>query len=116
MAMVAMVLADGDVDESEVKSLLGSISFIKSPETQARLKKYLQHKTMPVLNAFVGWDNKPKARALLLIDLLEVAIADRDLSPKERDQFRHIGDVLGFQRAQLDHFLETGTQAMHNME
>ena len=115
-AMVSMVLADGNVAQGEVESLLGSLSFIKQPDVGERLKKFLAHKTMPNLNAFSGWNKKPKARALLLIDLLEVAIADRELSPTEREHFHHLGELLGFTRAQVQQFLETGVHALQHVE
>ena len=115
-AMVSMVLADGDVAPSEVESLTSSISFIESNEAAERLKKYLHHMTMPNLTAFSGWANKPKAKALLMIDLLEVAIADRDLAPKEQEQFERIGKLLGFDHFQVQRFLNMGTQAMQHMD
>ena len=113
-AMVSMVLADGDVAPSEVELPTNSLSFIESNEATERLKKYLHHMTMPNLTAFSGWGNKPKA--LLMIDLLEVAIADRDLSPKEQEQFERKGKLLGFDHFQAQRFLNMGTQAMQHMD
>lgn len=115
-AMVSMVLADGNVTQTEADSLMNSLSFVQSPEALDRLKKYLQHKTMPNLPAFSGWSKNLKARALLLVDLLEVAISDRDLSPTERDQFYRIGKLLGFNAQQVEQFVGVGTQAVQNPE
>lgn len=111
-AMIAMVLADGDVSQDEVESLMATFSFIKDPERLERLKKYLQYKTMPHMTAFVGWQKNPKGRALLLIDLMETAIADRDFSPTEREQFLRIGQMLGFPAAQVEQFIAMGDKAL----
>ncbi|MBI3992932.1 MAG: TerB family tellurite resistance protein [Candidatus Lambdaproteobacteria bacterium] len=114
-AMVSMVVADGDVSQGEVQSLLASLSFIKSPETQERLKKYIHYKTVPVLNAFVGWDKEQKRRAAMLFDLIHVAIADQDLSAKEQQQFHHIGKMLGFPRDQVEHLIKLGAKHIDQM-
>ena len=53
-AMVSMVLADGNVTQGEVESLMSSFSFINPPPAD-RLKKFLHYKTMPDLPAFSGW-------------------------------------------------------------
>ena len=109
-AMVSMVVADGDVSAGEVESLLASLSFIKSQDTQERLKKYIHYKTLPVLSTFVGWDKEQKRRAAILFDLIHVAIADQDLSDKERQQFQHIGKMLGFPREQVEHLIKLGAK------
>ncbi len=115
-AMVSMVVADGDVSQGEVDSLLASLSFIKSPEAQERLKKYIHYKTVPVLPAFVGWDKEQKRRAAILFDLINVAIADQNLSDKEREQFQHIGAMLGFPKDQVNHLIKLGVKYIDQMQ
>jgi uncharacterized tellurite resistance protein B-like protein len=114
-AMVSMVLADGDVSHGEVDSLLTSFQVICKPDSSARLKKFLQFKTMPDLTAFSGWAKNPRAKALILIDLMETAISDRDFSPKEREQFYRIGKLLGFPQSQVDQFIGLGEKAIAQM-
>jgi uncharacterized tellurite resistance protein B-like protein len=114
-AMVSMILADGDVSEGEVDSLMGTFSVICNPDGAARLKKFLQYKTMPDLTAFSGWSKNPKAKALILIDLMETAISDRSFSPKEREQFHRIGKLLGFAAAQVEQFINLGEKAVAAM-
>lgn len=114
-AMVSMILADGDVSEGEVASLMSTFSVMCNPESSARLRKFLQFKTMPDLKAFVGWGKNPKARALMLIDLMETAISDKDFSPKEREQFGRIGKLLGFSYQQVEQFIGMGEKAVNSM-
>ena len=114
-AMISMILADGDVSQGEVDSLQGTFSVICTAEASARLRKFLQFKTMPDLTAFSGWGKNPKGRALILIDLMETAIADRSFSPKEREQFMRIGKLLGFTNQQVEQFITLGDKAIGAM-
>ena len=111
-AMVSMVLADGNVTQGEAQSLMQSIAFIRNPQLVESLKKFIAYQTVPNLTAFVGWEDKPKNRALMLLDLMHVAIADRDFSPKERDQFHFIGKLLGFPRTKVEELITLGTHAI----
>ena len=115
MAMVAMVLADGNVTQGEAQALIQSLAFIKNPGLVESLKKYIAYQTVPNLTAFAGWENKLKNRALMMLDLMEVAIADRDFSPKERDQFLLIGKLLGFPKPKVEELITLGTQAAEAM-
>ena len=114
-AMVSMILADGDVSQSEVETLMTTFSVICTTESAARLKKFLQYKTMPDLTAFSGWGKNPKGRALILIDLMETAISDRSFSTKEREQFIKIGKLLGFSQGQVEQFISLGDKAIAAM-
>ena len=111
-AMVSMVLADGNVTQGEAQSLMASISFVRNPQVVEGLKKYIAYQTVPNLTAFAGWEQKLQNRALMLIDLMHVAIADRDFSPKERDQFLYIGKVLGFPRQKVEELIALGEKAV----
>jgi len=100
-----MVLADGNIAQGEAKSLMQSLSFVRNAQLVESLKKYIAFQTMPTLTAFAGWENKLKNRALMMLDLMEVAIADRDFSPKEREQFLVIGKLLGFPRPKVEELI-----------
>jgi uncharacterized tellurite resistance protein B-like protein len=114
-AMVSMVLADGNVSQGEVEKLMSSISFVRSPQVVERLKKYVHFQSSPTLAPFQGWEKDLKGRALLMIDLMEVAIADRDFSPKEREQFHHIGRMLGFPNGKVEELIALGGKFIENM-
>ena len=107
-AMVAMVLADGNVSAGEVQSLLRSIGFVKAPETVERLKKHVQFQTAPPISIFPGWEDEMKKKAIMLLDLMEVAISDRDFSPPEKVKFYEIGRLLGFKKGKIDQLVEAG--------
>ena len=115
MAIISMILADGNVTQAETQSLLQSISFVKNPQVVESLKKYIAYQTVPILSAFAGWDLQVKNRALMMLDLMRVAIADRDFSPKEREQFHHIGNVLGFPRHKVEELIALGDKAIEDM-
>lgn len=115
VAMVAMVLADGNITQGEAQGLMHSLSFVRNPQLLALLKKYIAYQTVPTLTAFAGWENKLKNRALMMLDLMDVAIADRDFSPKERDQFLVIGKLLGFPRGKVEELIDLGTKAIESM-
>lgn len=109
-AMVAMVMADGTVTEGEVESLLQSVSFVKETEAVERLKKYIQFNTPPPLPAFSGWEKEIKKKAAILLDLIQVAISDRDFSSEEKEKFYEIGKVLGFPRQKIDELVKLKDQ------
>ncbi len=114
-AMVCMVLADGNISEGEVQGLMSSLSFIRDQEFVDRLKKFIQHQTPPTMPTFVGWNKNPKYRAAMLLDLMQVAISDRDLSGKEKEQFHTLGKLLGFSQQKIDELVQFGTKTMENM-
>lgn len=115
-AMIAMILADGDIAKNEVESLMQAISFVKNPNAVERLKKFVHFHEAPTLAPFHGWEHEPKSRAMMLIDLMAVAIADRDFSPKEREQFHRIGALLGFPDQRVDELIHMGDQFIERME
>ena len=115
MAIISLILADGEVTSGEAESLMKSISFLKNQQLVESLKKYISYQTVPNLTAFVGWETQLKNRAIMMLDLMKVAIADRDFSPKERDQFHFIGKLLGFPQPKVEELISMGTQAIENM-
>jgi uncharacterized tellurite resistance protein B-like protein len=115
VAMVAMVLADGNITQGEAQTLMRSLSFVRNAQLVESLKKYIAYQTVPTLTAFVGWENKLKNRALMMLDLMDVAIADRDFSPKEREQFLVIGKLLGFPRQKVEELIALGAKATESL-
>lgn len=115
-AMIAMILADGNVSKGEVESLLQAIAFVKHPQAVERLKKFVHYQAPPTLTPFHGWEREPKNRAMMMVDLMSVAIADRDFSQKERDQFHRIGALLGFPDPKVDELINMGAAAIERME
>ena len=113
-AMVAMVLADGNISQAEVDSLIQSIGFVGDPETTDRLKKFLQHQTPPPIPAFSGWEKELRFRAAILLDLIQVAVADRDFSQGEKEKFYGIGNLLGFPRNKIDELIAMGNKFMED--
>jgi len=114
MAMISMVLSDGSVSQAETAHLLESIAFVRNPQAVERLKKYIQFQAVPVLAPFVGWERDLKSRALLMLDLMESAIVDRDFSAKERHQFHHIGAMLGFPPGKVEELIAMGERSLEN--
>lgn len=109
-AMVAMVLADGDIDRSEADFLLKMSSMVKDDATVERLKKFIQFKTMPPLGSPVGIDRK--TGMTMIIDLIRIAVADQDFAPSEKDLIQRIGKQLGFSREELDKLVMYGFELM----
>lgn len=114
-AIVSMVLADGSVTRGEVESMVQSIGFVRDEQVVSKLKKYIQFQTKPDLGVFHGWEKQVKNRAMMLLDLMDVAIADRELSPKEREQFMHVGKLLGFPRAKVEELMQMGEKSIESV-
>ncbi|HUJ74381.1 MAG TPA: hypothetical protein VL359_05960, partial [bacterium] len=57
-ALVSMILADGNITQGEVETLMGSIGFVSNPQAVERLKKFVHFRSMPTLNAFRGWERE----------------------------------------------------------
>jgi len=115
-AMIAMILADGSVSQAEVESLMQAISFVSNPLAVERLKKFIRFQSMPALPPFHGWEREPKTRGMMMLDLMSVAIADRDFSEKEREQFHRIGSLLGFSAPKVNELIHLGDSAIERME
>ncbi len=109
-AMVAMVLADGDIDRAEVDFLLKVTSMIKDESTKDRLKKFIQFKTIPPLGQSVGLDRK--VAMTMIIDLIRVAVADKDFANAEKDMIREVGKSLKFASDEIDKLVMYGFELM----
>ncbi|MDH4247088.1 MAG: hypothetical protein OEW39_04655, partial [Deltaproteobacteria bacterium] len=81
---------------------------VKNEALIETLKKYIHYQTAPTLTAFAGWEKEVKHRAYMMLDLMDVAISDRDFSPKEKAQFMFIGKLLGFPGPKVEELIALG--------
>ncbi|HKJ00053.1 MAG TPA: hypothetical protein VKB51_16365 [bacterium] len=109
-ALVAMVLADGNIDRSEVDFIVKLTLLVKDEATVERLKKFIQFQTIPPLGSPVGIDKK--MGMTMIIDLIRVAVADKDFAPAEKEMIEKIGKSMGFSREELDKLVMYGFELM----
>lgn len=109
-AMVAMVLADGDIDRSEVDFIVKLASLVNDDGTVERLKKFIQFKTVPPLGSPVGIDRK--LGMSMIIDLIRIAVADKDFAPQEKEMIHTIGRSLGFNHDEIEKLVMYGFELM----
>ena len=109
-AMVGMVLADGDIDRSEMDFLLRLIQLVKEEAVVERLKKFLQFKTPPPLGSPVGISRKEGMT--MIIDLIRVAVADQDFDTKDKELVQSIGKSLGLKEDEVDRLVLYGFELM----
>ena len=109
-AMVAMVLADGSIDRSEVEFIVKLTSLVKDDGTVERLKKFIQFQTVPPLGSPAGIDKK--TAMTMILDLIRIAVSDKDFAPAEKDMIEKIGRSMGFSREELDKLVMYGFELM----
>jgi uncharacterized tellurite resistance protein B-like protein len=109
-AMVGMVLADGDIERSEMDFLLRLIQLVKEPAVVDRLKKFLQFKTVPPLGSPVGISRKEGMA--MIVDLIRVAVADQDFDAKEKELVQNVGKSLGLKPEEVDKLVLYGFELM----
>ena len=109
-AMVAMVLADGSIARSEVDFIMKLTALVKDDTTMDRLKKFIQFQTIPPLGSPVGIEKK--IGMSMIIDLIRIAVADKDFAPAEKDMIEKIGKSMGFSREELDKLVMYGFELM----
>ena len=109
-ALVAMVLADGNIDRSEVDFIMRLTTLVKDDGTMERLKKFIQFQTIPPLGTPAGIDKK--IGMTMIIDLIRIAVADKDFAPTEKDMIDKIGKSMGFSREELDKLVLYGFELM----
>ncbi len=109
-AMVAMVLADGDIDRSEMEFLLRVVQLVRDEAVVDRLKKFIQFKTMPPLGNPGGIPRK--IGMSMIIDLIRVAVADQDFDAKEKEMVQAVGKSLGFKQDEVDQLVLYGFELM----
>jgi uncharacterized tellurite resistance protein B-like protein len=109
-AMVAMVLADGSIDRSEVDFIVKLTSLVKDDGTVERLKKFIQFQTIPPLGIPTGIDKK--TGMTMILDLIRIAVADKDFAPAEKEMIEKLGKSMGFSREELDKLVMYGFELM----
>lgn len=109
-AMVAMVLADGNIDQAEVGFIMKLTSIIKDDTTVERLKKFIQFQTTPPLGNPTGIDKK--IGMSMIIDLIRIAVSDQDFAPTEKELIEKIGKGLGFSSEEVDKLVLYGFELM----
>ncbi len=109
-AMVAMILADGSIDRTEVDFIMKLTSFIKDEATVERLKKFIQFQTIPPLGSPAGIDKKMGMS--MIVDLIRIAVADQDFAPAEKEMIEKIGKSMGFNREEIDKLVMYGFELM----
>ena len=109
-AMVAMILADGNIDRAEVDFIIKLTTMIKDQAMVERLKKFIQFKTVPPLGKPADIDKK--LGMTMIIDLIRIAVSDKDFAPTEKDMIEKIGKSMGFSREELDKLVMYGFELM----
>ena len=109
-AIVGMVLADGDIDRSEMDFLLKVIQLVPDHDVIDRLKKFVQFKTIPPIGSPTGIDRK--VGMSMIIDLIRVAVSDNDFDSKEKEMVASIGKSLGFKQDEVDKLVLYGFELM----
>ena len=109
-AMVAMVLADGSIDQAEVGFIVKITTIIKDEATVERLKKFIQFQTSPPLGTPVGIDKK--IGMTMIIDLIRIAVSDQDFAPSEKALIEKIGKGLGFSDEEIKKLVMYGFELM----
>jgi uncharacterized tellurite resistance protein B-like protein len=109
-AIVGMVLADGDINRSEMDFLLKVIQLVPDPEVVDRLKKFVQFKTIPPIGSPPGIDRKMGMS--MIIDLIRVAVSDKDFDAKEKEMVAAVGKSLGFKQDEVDKLVLFGFELM----
>jgi len=110
-ALIAMILADGNIDRAEVDFLVKVLTIVKEEHEVDRLKKFIQFKTMPTIPPPAGLFDRKLAMTVLL-DMVRIAVADKDFAAKEEEMVRHVGETLGFSTGEVDKLVAYGFELM----
>ncbi|MBI4083923.1 MAG: TerB family tellurite resistance protein [Candidatus Lambdaproteobacteria bacterium] len=105
-AMVAMVLADGNIERNEVDFIIRVLGLIKDDAAIERLKKFIQYKTVPPLGAPMGIDRK--LGMSMIVDLIRIAVSDNVFAESEKHMIRDIGGKLGFSPPEVEKLVMFG--------
>ncbi|MDH4120619.1 MAG: TerB family tellurite resistance protein [Deltaproteobacteria bacterium] len=109
-ALTAMILVDGNIDRTEAEFLVKVISIVKEENEVDRLKKFIQFKTVPQLSKPVGLDRK--LAMTMLIDMVRIAVVDKDFAASEEQMVRTVGETLGFASAEVEKLVAFGFELM----
>ena len=92
-AVAGIILADGEVEPSELEYLREVINFLENAEDINHLVTLVKNKEKVILQS-VRMERKAAARVLLY--LANIVVSDSNLSPAEADFFKYVGTKLGF--------------------
>ena len=94
--IVATILADDEIDVSEIESLKQALSFIDDMDEQKILMNMIHHKTMPQIGKPKGL-NKMEL-AWIFTELILIIIKDGSISVKEKVFLRKVADFFEFNK------------------
>ena len=113
-AMIGMILADGNIDRAEVDFIVKLISLVKDEGMVERLKKFIQFKTMPPLGPPPEIDRKTAMS--LILDLIRVAVSDKNFPQTEKDMVLKVGKSMGFTEEEMDKLILYGFELMNKVQ
>ncbi len=115
-AMICMILADGRVDKEEVDALQIALGVLHDVDVIEDLKQRVHDQRMPEMGMFpdppLGW----RERSLIMIDIIHVAISDREISAGEQKSVMELGQLMGFPESKLEELIKHGTNLIRTME
>jgi len=109
-AIVAIVLADGNIDRAEVDFIVKLVSLVPDQPTVERLKKFIQFKTIPPLGAPAEIDRK--LAMSMMIDMVRVAVSDKHFPDSEKVMLMKVGKSLGFSEGEVEKLILYGFELM----
>ena len=113
-AIVAMILADGDIDRNEVNFIVKLIKLVPEKRVAQRLKKFIRFRTVPPLGGLGHVDRK--LGMTMIIDLIRIAVADNDFAPAEKEMIQKIGKDLGFNEDEIRKLVMFGFELMSSQQ
>ena len=92
--VVGAIIADGEINVSEVEFLKEVISLISDPAERSVLMGHVVAKTMPELVA-PPTDIGKEIIAAIFVELIMISISDFDFDPKEKAYLKKIAQITG---------------------
>ncbi|MBF0237062.1 MAG: TerB family tellurite resistance protein [SAR324 cluster bacterium] len=106
-AVVAIIVADGRIDDAEIKYLRTIFDlFTKSSVQFEELEQYTQGTNKVKIEKITTIDTQ-KANDILK-DCTSVAISDGEFHPKEEKIIRKIGTSMGIEASTIEHTIQWG--------
>lgn len=98
--LIATIMLDGLVDETELQFLKAAMSFVDNKKDQQQLVGYVRNKMAPPITKP---PNMPEVvLALIFFEVILIVSADEALSYKEQNHLKTIADTCGFSKDFLD--------------
>ncbi len=92
-AVAGMIVADGNVTDSEIEFLKETISFLEDIQVIHEIVDFVKRKDKMVLQVLRA---EPKAAAHILMYVASLAMSDSKLDDAEVEYFNYVGRKLGF--------------------